>query len=243
MRLKHLFYLKILAAFIAGCDSIGDCMEGTGNIVNQTRYPGDFSIIILEDDINASLIQDGDSEITIGAGKNLMDEIESSVFNNTLHLLNHNVCKWARGYEYEINANIHCNLLSRLIYKGSGAVLSTDTILSPSFEIVVQGGNGDIQLEMNTRHLKINGKSGSGDVILTGQTDTLTVNIAHAGLFDLSGLRAGVVNIRHAGTNNAFVHATKELHAHVSYIGDIYYRGNPSVIEYSRTGEGDLLTY
>ncbi len=236
-------YVKILAVFIAGCDSIGDCTEGTGNIVNQTRYPGNFSMIILEDDINVSLIRDPVLEITISAGNNLMDEIESSVFKNTLRLANHNVCKWARSYEYEIHANIHYHSLSGLTYKGSGAVLSKDTIRSPVFEIEVRGGNGDIQLEMNSRHLKIYGKSGAGDVILTGQTDSLTVNIAHAGLFDLSGLRAGIVNIRHAGTNNAYVHATKELHAHVSYIGDIYYRGNPSVIKINKTGEGDLLTY
>ena len=243
MRSKLLYYFQIVIILFCGCDSVGDCFEGAGDEKKDIRNPGNFSTIILEDDIHATLYQHNACSIEIHAGENLMDEIESTTFNNTLHLANHNVCKWARSYEYEINASIYYQHVSQMVYKGSGRVRSVDTVDANIFEIIVQGGNGDIQLEMNNHHLKINGKSGSGDVILTGQTDTLTINIAHAGLFDLSGLQAGIVNIRHAGTNNAFVYATRELHAHVSYVGNIYCKGDPAVIHYKNTGKGKLLNY
>lgn len=239
--INYFHCIFIVCLLIIGCDSVGDCFEGTGEITTDERYPGDFTNVLIEDDLNLNLIQNNDVKVEIVAGKNLIDEIRTTVADNTLHLANENVCKWARSYEYEINSTVHFKSLSRLIYKGSGQVMGTDTLFLSAPEIIVQGGNGNLHLMIDTQNVSVKGKSGAGDVILTGNTDTLKIDARHAGLFDFSGLMAGVVTIHHAGTNNIIVHPLNELHVNITYIGNVWFTGEPEVLKLNKTGKGQLL--
>lgn len=242
VRYKNYFYYIFVGCLLCtGCDSVGDCFEGTGKITTDSRYPGNFTSILVEDDINVKLIQNTAFQVELMAGTNLIDEINTYVSDNTLHLENNNVCKWARSYEYEINSSIYFNSLNQIIYKGSGEITSPDTLFLSNPEIIMQGGNGNMYLKVKARKIIARGKSGAGDVLLTGHTDTLHVDVRHAGLFDFSGLKANVVTVHQGGTNNILVHSTNELHVNITYIGNVLYEGDPVVLKLKKTGEGQLI--
>jgi hypothetical protein len=235
------FFLIATASMFTSCESVGDCFHGAGETTTETRELQKFKNVVVEDNIHVTLLEGSKSAVEITAGKNLLAELQTEISDGELQLENTNSCEWARSYDNEIHATVYFSKLNQLCYKGSGKVVMEDTVVLDYLNIVVKGGNQSIRLNVFGKKIKVEGISGSGDVTLFGYTDTLEVDIDHAGLFDFSNLPAKIVKINHAGTNHAFVNATRQLHVQISHVGDVFFEGDPRNIEFNKTGEGDLL--
>jgi hypothetical protein len=83
--------------------------------------------------------------------------------------------------------------------------------------------------------------AGIGNFELSGYyEEELTINLTGVGDVDAYGIRVGTCTIRSSGVGNCRVHVLDVLDVIISGIGNVYYRGNPTVTQ-SVTGLGQLI--
>ena len=218
-----------------------DAFKGTGKRITETRAIASFTSIYVEDKIDLVLTQGPAQELSVEAGEKLVPLIETEVDEKgELRISNHNRCDWARSYK---KGNITVHITSpdfRLIrHWGSGIIRSNDTIHADTLEIVTHE-SGDVNLTVNT-HITYIINTGSADVTLRGFTSLLGVYHNGEGYNYCEGLDAEIIWTTSEASGNEYYHPTKELYATLSWDGDIYYKGTPSV-QSSIKGSGKLIS-
>lgn len=82
---------------------------------------------------------------------------------------------------------------------------------------------------------------GVGDFILAGDDqDELTINVTGVGNIKAFDMRVGICSITFTGVGDCEVHVIDELTVILSGVGNIYYKGNPT-INSTITGTGQLI--
>lgn len=110
----------------------------------------------------------------------------------------------------------------------------------PVLKKVVLNGSGDIAMANVTKDkldLKING---SGDITAIGKVKELKAVTDGSGNLKLSGLEASNVQVTIDGAGDAEVWAKTYLKAVINGSGDIIYSGNPSKVDSSVNGSGEV---
>jgi hypothetical protein len=82
--------------------------------------------------------------------------------------------------------------------------------------------------------------TGSGNVVATGTAPRLRASLPGSGNLQLGGLAVRDVIASVSGSGRIVVQATRSLHASVSGTGAIFYRGKPTVVTTSVTGNGTV---
>jgi hypothetical protein len=233
-----------LFLLLSGCEDshLFDFTKSNGEIITISRnIDGNFTKVILNDDINLVLMQDGQYSIRLEGGENLLSGIETTITDSTLTISNKNTFNWVRSYDKEITAYVSMPHVFEIKYNATGNLTNEDTIREDSLTISAVGGSGYIDMVIRTGTSKINIMSGSADLKVSGVTG---VNYIYSGGFGpiyCQNLRATYLFMRNISTNNCYVWVTHEFGYEIMNLGNIYYRGEPSVIQGSVTGSGKLI--
>src|SRR4029453_5594007 len=97
------------------------------------------------------------------------------------------------------------------------------TIVVPALEEARISGSGNIAAS------GISGKefavhiTGSGDMRVSGSTDSLNASITGSGGIDATKLPAAAADVTVTGSGNIKLRATQSLHAEITGSGDVYY--------------------
>jgi hypothetical protein len=103
-------------------------------------------------------------------------------------------------------------------------------------------GSGDLSLSIEANSIQAS-MSGSGDMDLSGKTNDLDVQVSGSGDIKAYDLDAEFVTAQVSGSADIKVTANQMLKARVSGSGDISYKGNPKKIETKTSGSGDISSY
>ncbi len=110
----------------------------------------------------------------------------------------------------------------------------------PMLKKLVLNGAGDVKMADVTKDkfdLKING---AGDITASGNVKELKAVTNGSGNLNLSGLKAEKVYVTIDGAGDAEVWAASYLKAVINGSGDIVYSGNPSKVDSSINGVGEV---
>lgn len=100
-------------------------------------------------------------------------------------------------------------------------------------------GGGDLQMEVNADNLKCS-ISGGGDATFTGTASSFDITINGGGDVKARDL-ATVKTMFHANGGSAMhLNASKELTGYISGGGDLYYTGNPGVVNIDAKGGSEV---
>jgi hypothetical protein len=123
--------------------------------------------------------------------------------------------------------------------QGSGdAMLSGLTAKSADVKI---NGSGNVEIApQNASHVDVAG-SGSGNFRAAGTTDTLSVAVEGSGDMKLGGLAANTVNVDIRGSGNVEIAPRDGLKVQIAGSGDVTLRNEPTKIETSIAGSGDII--
>jgi Putative auto-transporter adhesin, head GIN domain len=103
------------------------------------------------------------------------------------------------------------------------------TITVPHLRAVEADGAGSIRLlNLDSEALELR-NTGATDFTASGWVDRLSAIVEGAGELDLGNLKARDATVRIEGVGDAEVTVWGELHAVVTGVGDIEYRGNPTL--------------
>lgn len=189
-------------------------VTGNGQIVTQQRPVGDFRAI--------SSTGSGDVVVRIGPRPSLSVTAES----NILPLLVTEV----RGDRLELK--------SRGSYRTRHSPRYTITV--PDLRALEIVGSGDGRIEgLANREFRAS-ISGSGNIVASGRTGSLSLNIAGSGDADTRALQAGRVAVSIAGSGDARVRTNGPLTGSIAGSGNIRYAGRPTVVQVTRAGSGTI---
>lgn len=229
--------LFALIIYSAGCKKDkNDCIDGNGDLKQETRNVGDFKKIIANGAYNISFSQTNNAQVDLFGDSNILPIISTTVSNQS---------------------DLTIETLDDNCYSTQNTIEITAT--SPHFEGVTLNGAGKVEahnLTTDQLHYEINGDAtisssftsndfsvivnGSSDAQFTGTALNGILNISGAGNIHASTLLLNSCTITIEGTGNVHVHVNTTLTVVISGSGNVYYTGNPD-INSTITGTGQVI--
>ena len=211
-------------------------VKGNGDIITKTRTVSNYDKIAVAGSFNVELLKEKEGAITIKADENLMEYIITKVKNGKLEI------KIKKGYSIrsskKTTIKVPFSTVKAIALAGSGNVYSDDIIDTHDLKLSL-AGSGNLDLNVSTKKIA-SSIAGSGNMNLEGDSKEFTCSIAGSGNINSYNMKSDIVTVKIAGSGNAKVHATKEIHANTAGSGDIYYTGNPSIEKTSSVGSGSI---
>jgi len=217
-----------------------DCFKSTGEDITETRNSGVFNKIVLYDNVNLYLTQAATNTIEVTAGKKVMKKINTSISGGKLIIENNNTCNWVRSFNREVDVFVSVQNLTEIEYRGSGDIISTNTLEGDSLVLNIWEGAGKVDLDINMQRNYIYFHIGTADVYYKGFTHLSYITAASFGPVDAREMSTVYTYMENKGSNNCYVKTTLHLGATISSIGNIYYKGDPD-INLNDYGDGELI--
>ena len=216
-----------------------DCVKSTGKIVTETRELPPFRILKVYDNLDVKIVADTKHFVEVKAGKNLQENVLAEVKNGELWLQNINKCNWVRSYKKPMEVTVHTPRLTDIVHDGFGTISSESPLPADTiFLHLTSAGNYDLNVKTYSIWLDM---YETGDMKLRGTNQKLLAyNYSMGRLFasDLQNQEA-IVQVSHLG--DAYVDATKVLHAKIESKGNVYYKNQPDNLSRSGNGSGQLI--
>ena len=261
MKRKHIIVLFFLASLlIASCTKM-DKLFNNGEPVTEYRslgYP--FKVISIHNNVNVKLIRDNHPHLELTCPKNLIERITTEIEADTLVIKNKNEYNWLRSYDYDIDLTIYYDSINRIQFASIGQLTSLDSIKGirtknfdsitidndtvysypKTFVLNIKEGSGDIDLTFDCQVLKTVFSNGTSKVTLHGVVGYVEHYMRSYGTIHAENLNTNIVKVHSQSTNDIYVWARNELEAHLNSIGNVYYKGNPWIVQ-ECTGEGHVI--
>jgi len=240
--MKKLITLSLVLCSLVTTAQWGKRVKGNGKTVTIKRSVGDYDAVTVAGWFDVKLVNGNEGELTLKGEENLLDYIKTEVKDGKLVIktkkgVNLKPSNWNSG----IYITVPVESIEMVALSGSGDVIGETKIKADDFKTKVSG-SGDISLavEANTVEARL---SGSGDINLSGKANDLDVRVSGSGDIKAYDLVAEFVTAQITGSADIKITANQMLKAKVTGSGDISYKGNPKKIDTKTTGSGDISSY
>ena len=238
--MKKIAVISLVLLFTFSCTAQwGERIKGNGNVITIERSTGEYDAIAVSGWFDVALVDGNEGEITLKGDENLLDHIVTEVKNKKLNI------RVEKGYNLQpkswkggIYITVPVDYINAIAMSGSGDIVGKKTLKGEDFRTAMSG-SGDIALDLEVETLSAS-MSGSGDMNLNGRANSFEATISGSGDIEAYGLQANNVQATVSGSANINVTANKMLKARVSGSGDISYRGNPEKVDTKTSGSGDI---
>ena len=189
-------------------------IQGSGNIISESRELNNFTSIILLGSIDVNIKTSESNNCVVVADDNLIPYIKTEVVNNKLNIsLN-------ESYSSEEKLVVNIN--------------------TPNYDEVSLSGSGNINiLDFKNNNLSLN-ISGSGNITGNGEVETLVVKINGSGNLMSKEIKSKSATITINGSGDGEVFASDSISAKINGSGNIEYFGNPENVDSIINGSGDI---
>lgn len=229
--------------FLTGCsdDPLCNCLQGSGNNETESRPLMPFNVVELNQNVDLILRQGDHNEAQVTAGKNIIDGIKTEVKNGVLYIRNDNKCNWMRDFKNKFTVELTFEELDLITYRGSGTIHCADTIRKNKLTLEGWNGTGSINLLINVAEVQLYLHTGSTDLNVTGLAPVQYLYCSGNGYIRADGLLSYDVYAHTATTGQCYVNAGNRIDALIRYHGNIYYKGNPTIINTDLKSSGRLI--
>lgn len=243
MKTKHSIMLILILLFSSSCEKFqpGDCFKNTGEITEESRELTAIKYLHMYNNVDVYVKYDPNYSVLVKAGKNVIPGIKTSVSEQTLTIENVNSCNWVRSFDNPIEVYISTPELDSIVYQSSGNLIFTNQFVGDSIKIDVLEGAGSIDLWLEMVKSRINLAYGTADLNVKGHSHLSYLHSEAYGPADLSALNTEFTFMTNKSTNNCRVRARLELDVAIYNVGDVYYSGNPNIINADIAGPGKLI--
>lgn len=260
--MKNKFIILISGAMLLLLNScIDDFMVITGNGISTTETHRTAPFYKLENSTSIDVIyKTADTAgITIKADENLIDNIITETYDNTLEIKfspdDHHL-----DFRVKPLITITSPRLEKAIISGSGAFLadrmtgddvtlkisgsgdiSTDNVTCKNFSTVITG-SGNINIKECLAGFSDIFLTGSGNLNVSGQSTDNSIKITGSGTIHAENYLLDFASIIISGSGNAYTNIEQKLNAIISGSGNIYLKGNPTISK-TISGSGRIISY
>jgi hypothetical protein len=237
------FLLICTSVMFAGCEKEDwcNCLKSEGDTRTSQRSVPEFTAIEMLRNVDIILEQGTTPGVEVTCGENLMDGIVTEVRNGTLYIDNINRCNWLRDFDNKFLVKITFTQLSQITNRGSGMLTCADTIRVPYLQTDNWNSTGTMTFLLNCTEVHLKLHTGPADIIAEGKCGILYVYTTGNGFVKAGALDSKYTYVTTESTGDCELSARIELQAQIKYDGDVYYKGNPPLLQYNITGNGRLI--
>ncbi|GEP96822.1 DUF2807 domain-containing protein [Chitinophaga cymbidii] len=213
-------------------------ITGSGGVKKETRDAGrPFDEIAVSGQYKVYVSQGSRQEVTVEAEENLLPYIETKIDGDELGI------GTKRGYNIRPTKDVVVRItvvkLDAIAASGSSNFFSEGSIKGDDLEISLSGKSlAELSLDYNKLEVNV---SGDGKVKLNGRADKSEIAISGSADIAAADLKSRDVEIAISGNGNAHVQANGKLEVAISGSGKVKYRGSPSSVEQSVSGQGKIV--
>jgi len=204
----------------------------------QTRQVSGFNSIASAGAFDVHVKIDGTESLKLTAGEAVINEIETVVENNKLHIRFKNNHEWHNENHSKIEVYVTAKSLSALSIAGSGYFKVDGELTGEDVKLDISGsGNITTAVKSEKIHTLI---SGSGVIDVTGNANDASFTITGSGDLKAKEFKVNMASVSIAGSGKAYVNAEKTIAAHIAGSGSVVYSGNATVNEFRSAGSGSI---
>ena len=239
--MKKLITLTLALVALTSINAQWKKVKGNGKVVTINRETSDYDEIAVAGWFDVELVSGTEGQLTIKGEENLLEYIITEVKDNKLVIkvkkgVNLKPSSW--GNDGGIYVTVPVEEVEEVSLSGSGDVVSSTVLRADNFRTRISG-SGDISLQIEAETVAAT-LSGSGDINLSGKAGNFEVRVSGSGDVKAYELQADNVEATISGSADVKVTANEMLYARVSGSGDIRYRGNPKKIDSKASGSGEI---
>ena len=209
--MKQFLLTFILIGLLTACVNNNDAsvklMQGSGNVITETREVSGFTAVSLAGVGHLVIDQTGSESLSITADDNLLSAIETRVRNDTLIISLQENTTFSNVTELTYHVTVQA--IDRVELNGAG-------------EVEVLNLDGD---EWQTT------LSGGGNITISGRVDSQTAELNGAGAYNAADLQSQEATVNQNGAGMAVVQVSERLDVSINGLGSVEYIGNPTVTE------------
>lgn len=206
--------------------------------ISEIRTVSAFTGVEAHDGINLYIAM-GPQKVEVKATSDILPKVETEVENGVLSLeVDMDWSNFTWGGSPSIDVYVTLPSVNLISGSGGSDVLSGSIIKSSQLKVRSSGG-ADVKLELEVDKLDVN-SSGGADTELRGKANNATMDASGGSDIDASKLLVKICDVEASGGADVDVNVEKELTASASGGGDITYSGNPTKVNKSESGGGDI---
>ena len=203
-----------MLVFLSGCGVLRPGIPGSGISQSEIRQVEPFEEVNLSGFGTVNVFTGDTPTVRVTTDDNLLVHVETQVENGMLKINPRGLIKPKSG----LNVDVTVPHLTAARISGAGDMNINNVV-------------GD-QLTLSI--------SGAGNLSANGFVNNVSTSISGAGEADLHELVAENADVRVSGAGDASVYASNSIRARISGAGDVVCYGNPTHVDQSVSGVGDL---
>jgi hypothetical protein len=227
----------------AGCrDAFNECLSGKGKIKTQRigLYP--FQNVKVRDNISLELLNGPYFEMEVTAGEHVIEGLGVEITNGTLNLRNNSTCPILKDPWDAIIIKLTTPDLDTLFIENHGEIKSIMAFKTDDLVLRISESPSRIKLEVESKFIRVENLTGTGDIAISGYSQTADCYHAGFGTIDFRSLICKEIYINTVSANHCYVRAGEEyLFAVVAGKGNIYYHSDPARLVLQQEGSGRLI--
>ena len=249
---------SLVSLMMASCSKMETLFTNGEPVTEQRGLGHHFEAIKMYNNVNVKLVHDNHPRLELTCPKNLIEKVTTEIDGDTLVIKNENDYNWLRSYDYSIDLTVYYDSLRQIDFASIGDLRCTDsirgiqeltidsthavidTIWARTFNLNVKEGCGDIDLTFNCNVVKNNFSNGTSLVTLRGIAEYTEIIMRSFGTVHAENLNSNFVRVQSHSTNDAYVWARTKLTVWLYSIGNVYYKGNPWIVQ-ECTNDGQVF--
>lgn len=243
------FIIFLLIIMTTSCQQEGswDCIQKSGDIIEQSYQPGIFTKIRVNRGVELILKQSEQHNVKVVTGENLLNDVDISLDNNQLIISDFNHCNFVRDYNitkvYVTSPNIEEIVCSTQYPISSVDTLNYDqlNLVSENYQKPDVHSVGDFDLTVNCNKLNVF-SNGVSIFNIDGQVNDLFVGFySGVGRFEGKALKAENAKIFHDGQNDIIVNPQQSLSGQLRSTGNVLSFNEPPELDIFSLYQGEII--
>jgi hypothetical protein len=244
MKRIKLGQIKILVALIISAlafscsyyDDCGDTVFGSKIVIRETRAVDFFHSVEIIGSCDVFFTKDSSQKLILEGEDNILSLIRTWVRHDGILVI-----EPRRSYNTDIGVKAYISMteIRGFTIAGSGAVVGELPFDADELTLKI-AGSGQIKMDVTAQKV-FSAIAGSGDIFLDGKAGFHSYAIAGSGDLNADFFETAQYEIKIAGSGDSHIYVTDILDVTIAGSGNIYYRGDPAVINCCINGTGKLI--
>lgn len=244
-----ILYVIIVSFVLFGCENPGDCIKSTGSMVTKEIEVEPFEYIRVYKGIGLVIKQGDEYKVEVRSGKNLIDDIQVLIRENTLFIKDKTTCNWVRDYG-QTTVYITAPNLIEIRSKTEQRIISDGVLSYPSLTLIAMdkdgdgeegAGTGDFIMELECTQFVI-GNNNVANYYISGKTNDCFVGFYNGnGILRAENLEINQLSFYHRGFNDMHVNVSQSITGNLYATGNLILYSNPENVDVTQHYQGRLI--
>lgn len=229
----------ILCLLMMACNrpDAPDCFQTAGNAAIERRTVEAFSQLELRDYIHYEFHPGEESYLEIEGPANLLSDVTTGVENGRLLVRNQNTCNFVRSFKNRIVVRFFGPLPREVDHFATGDVSCADTLRGHFLVWNNRHAAGKVMLLSAIDTLSLQMHTGVASISVAGRALQLELYNSGLGVLDARNCPSMATFVNNSSISDIYTHPLGYFFVLINERGNVYYTGEPTAID--RTGEGD----